>query len=91
MFVSELHEMLIVNPLTKCVFLHLPLSEYNPRYFEDPYEFKPSRWYGVPDGSELFAGFSIGMHDLYPALLMSNIGLTSSRWYRTSRLHRSEI
>ena len=37
-------------------------AEYNPRYFPDPYEFKPSRWYnaeGVVE-SEAYTAFSIG-------------------------------
>ncbi|KAG5633272.1 hypothetical protein H0H81_009242, partial [Sphagnurus paluster] len=33
---------------------------YNPRYFKDPEEFKPSRWSGVSNESEVFLGFSIG-------------------------------
>ncbi|KAF9269573.1 cytochrome P450 [Marasmius fiardii PR-910] len=32
----------------------------NPRYFEDPEEYRPSRWYNVPNDSELFTGFSVG-------------------------------
>ncbi|KAK7034559.1 hypothetical protein VNI00_012406 [Paramarasmius palmivorus] len=32
----------------------------NPRYFEDPEEYKPSRWYDIPNDSELFTGFSVG-------------------------------
>ncbi|KAG5634767.1 hypothetical protein H0H81_000848 [Sphagnurus paluster] len=34
--------------------------QYNPRYFKDPQEFRPSRWHGVSNESETFAGFSIG-------------------------------
>jgi len=34
--------------------------QYNPRYFEDPQIFKPSRWYGLPADSELFTAFSVG-------------------------------
>ncbi|KAF9525621.1 cytochrome P450 [Crepidotus variabilis] len=33
---------------------------YNPRYFPDPYEFKPSRWQDVGIDSETFTAFSIG-------------------------------
>jgi hypothetical protein len=38
---------------------YLP-TEYNPRYFEDPAKYKPSRWYGLPADSELFTAFSVG-------------------------------
>ncbi|KAJ7686679.1 cytochrome P450 [Mycena rosella] len=34
--------------------------QYNPRYFDDPYMYKPSRWYGLPADSELFTAFSVG-------------------------------
>ncbi|KAJ6627792.1 cytochrome P450 [Mycena sp. CBHHK59/15] len=34
--------------------------QYNPRYFEDPEMYKPSRWYGLPSDSELFTAFSVG-------------------------------
>ncbi|KAJ7108469.1 cytochrome P450 [Mycena epipterygia] len=34
--------------------------QYNPRYFEDPEVYKPSRWYGLPTDSELFTAFSVG-------------------------------
>jgi len=36
------------------------LTEYNPRYFDEPEKFKPSRWYGVPADSEMFTAFSVG-------------------------------
>ncbi|KAK1228980.1 hypothetical protein PQX77_007969 [Marasmius sp. AFHP31] len=32
----------------------------NPRYFEDPEEYKPSRWHTMPNDSELFTGFNFG-------------------------------
>ncbi|KAJ7512693.1 cytochrome P450 [Mycena galericulata] len=35
-------------------------AQYNPRYFEDPQTYKPSRWYGLPTDSELFTAFSVG-------------------------------
>lgn len=35
-------------------------AENNPRYFDEPEKFKPSRWYGVSGESELFSAFSIG-------------------------------
>ncbi|KAF5365981.1 hypothetical protein D9758_006676 [Tetrapyrgos nigripes] len=35
--------------------------QYNPRYFPDPYTYKPSRWYEMGNNdSEAFSGFSIG-------------------------------
>jgi len=34
--------------------------QYNPRYFENPEMYKPSRWYGLPADSELFTAFSVG-------------------------------
>ncbi|KAG6865642.1 hypothetical protein C0991_000812 [Blastosporella zonata] len=33
---------------------------YNPRYFPDPENFRPSRWYGTSGDSEAFFAFSIG-------------------------------
>jgi len=32
----------------------------NPRYFDEPEKFKPSRWHDVPSDSEIFSAFSIG-------------------------------
>ncbi|KAK1217172.1 hypothetical protein PQX77_020180 [Marasmius sp. AFHP31] len=32
----------------------------NPRYYEDPEEYKPSRWHAVPNDSEQFTAFSFG-------------------------------
>ncbi|KAJ7359260.1 cytochrome P450 [Mycena albidolilacea] len=34
--------------------------QYNPRYFEDPKTYRPSRWYGLPADSEQFSAFSVG-------------------------------
>ncbi|TFK38021.1 cytochrome P450 [Crucibulum laeve] len=34
--------------------------QYNPRYFDEPEKYKPSRWYGVTNESEAFSAFSIG-------------------------------
>ncbi|KAG6909423.1 hypothetical protein DXG01_000576 [Tephrocybe rancida] len=42
------------------VALDLIGIQYNPRYFPDPEEFKPSRWYGVSSESEVFSAFSLG-------------------------------
>ncbi|KAJ8082992.1 hypothetical protein PM082_008852 [Marasmius tenuissimus] len=34
--------------------------QYNPRYFEDPFEYKPSRWHGMKNDSDQFSAFSLG-------------------------------
>lgn len=34
--------------------------QYNPRYFEDLKEYRPSRWYGTSNESEAFSAFSMG-------------------------------
>ncbi|KAH9478750.1 Cytochrome P450 monooxygenase 124 [Psilocybe cubensis] len=34
--------------------------QYNPRYFDNPGEYRPSRWYGISNESESFSAFSIG-------------------------------
>lgn len=34
--------------------------QYNPRYFDEPEKYKPSRWYGISNDSEAFSAFSIG-------------------------------
>ncbi|KAF8903942.1 cytochrome P450 [Gymnopilus junonius] len=35
-------------------------AQLNPRYFDKPEEFRPSRWYGLATDSEAFSAFSIG-------------------------------
>ncbi|KAJ6488028.1 cytochrome P450 [Mycena sanguinolenta] len=47
-------------PKGTSVILDMVGVQYNPRYFEDPTEYKPSRWYGLPADSEKFTAFSIG-------------------------------
>ncbi|KAJ6488014.1 cytochrome P450, partial [Mycena sanguinolenta] len=42
------------------VILDMVGAHYNPRYFEDPEMYKPSRWYGLPADSEQFTAFSVG-------------------------------
>jgi len=42
------------------IILDMVGVQYNPRYFEDPQTYKPSRWYGLPTDSELFTAFSVG-------------------------------
>ncbi|KAJ6595778.1 cytochrome P450 [Mycena vulgaris] len=39
---------------------HIERLQYNPRSFENPEMYKPSRWYGLPADSELFTAFSVG-------------------------------
>ncbi|KDR80361.1 hypothetical protein GALMADRAFT_242750 [Galerina marginata CBS 339.88] len=34
--------------------------QYNPRYFDKPEEYRPSRWHGLANESEAFSAFSIG-------------------------------
>ncbi|GLB42782.1 putative cytochrome P450 [Lyophyllum shimeji] len=34
--------------------------QYNPRYFDEPEKYKPSRWYCISNESEAFSAFSIG-------------------------------
>ena len=45
---------------THGIALLLHVLERNPRYFPEPEEYKPSRWYGLSSDSELFSAFSIG-------------------------------
>lgn len=42
----------------------MPILEYNPRYFTDPMEFRPSRWYAqeTSDIADSFTAFSVGMY-----------------------------
>ncbi|KAF8068990.1 cytochrome P450 [Lyophyllum atratum] len=42
------------------IVLDMVGTHYNARYFEDPEEFRPSRWYGTSNESESFPAFSIG-------------------------------
>ncbi|KAF8637877.1 hypothetical protein AX17_002500 [Amanita inopinata Kibby_2008] len=34
--------------------------QYNPRYYDEPEKYRPSRWYGVANESEAFTAFSVG-------------------------------
>lgn len=47
--------------------IDLPLlsPEYNPRYFDEPEKYKPSRWYGVSNESEIFSAFSVGTYIIF--------------------------
>ncbi|KAG6860150.1 hypothetical protein C0995_015073, partial [Termitomyces sp. Mi166 len=42
------------------VVLDLIGVQYNPRYFDNPDEFRPSRWYNTSSESEAFSAFSLG-------------------------------
>lgn len=46
------------------------MIEYNPRYFDEPEKYKPSRWYGLSN-DEVFSAFSIGMFFLLSFLILS--------------------
>ena len=61
------------------------MAEYNPRYFEDPYEFKPSRWYDHSSSSDdSITAFSVGITMIFSISLihLPHIGLKSSRMHR---------
>ncbi|KAG6824632.1 hypothetical protein H0H93_001807, partial [Arthromyces matolae] len=49
-------------PVQKGTFVVLDVvgMQYNARYFEDPEEFRPSRWYETDSESEGFSAFSLG-------------------------------
>ncbi|KAF9269583.1 cytochrome P450 [Marasmius fiardii PR-910] len=42
------------------VILDMIGLQRNPRYFEDPMEYKPSRWHGIKNDSDQFSAFSLG-------------------------------
>ncbi|KAG6830546.1 hypothetical protein H0H87_007745 [Tephrocybe sp. NHM501043] len=50
---------LAVQKGTRMVFDFVGM-QYNPRYFADPEEFRPSRWYNTSSESEAFSAFSLG-------------------------------
>jgi hypothetical protein len=50
---------LLLSLLTNQCSFFSPL-EYNPRYFSEPEEYRPSRWYGLANDSEAFSAFSVG-------------------------------
>lgn len=45
------------------VVVDLVGMNFNPRYFDDPYSFKPSRWYDMAKSEELLTGFGIGARE----------------------------
>ena len=42
----------------------IQIIEYNPRYFDEPEEYKPSRWHNISN-DEAFSAFNIGMHIVF--------------------------
>ncbi|KAF8989425.1 cytochrome P450 [Cyathus striatus] len=50
---------------------------YNPRYFEDPQEFKPSRWHGITNESESYYAFGFGKgHFHFDEIFTPNCGMS---------------
>ncbi|KAF8138090.1 cytochrome P450 [Mycena galopus ATCC 62051] len=58
--VGEEGDKTIPIPKGTQIMLDMIGVQYNPRYFEDPQTYKPSRWYGLPADSEQFTAFSVG-------------------------------
>ncbi|KAF9482311.1 cytochrome P450 [Pholiota conissans] len=59
--VSILHLLKIRSTyITVQVVVDMIGVQYNPRYFDNPEEYRPSRWHGVSADSEAFSAFSIG-------------------------------
>jgi len=52
----------IAVPIAKgqVVVIDMVGVQRNPRYFEDPMSYKPSRWHGISNDSEDFTAFSVG-------------------------------
>ena len=40
------------------------ITEYNPRYFDEPEKYKPSRWFNISN-DEAFTAFSVGMYMVF--------------------------
>jgi len=47
-------------PKGQVVVVDMVGIHYNPRYFEDPASYKPSRWHSINNDSEDFTAFSVG-------------------------------
>ncbi|KAG6918368.1 hypothetical protein DXG01_015020 [Tephrocybe rancida] len=45
---------------SKVLHITLRQTDYNVRYFPDPEEFRPSRWYHISSDSDTFSAFSLG-------------------------------
>jgi cytochrome P450 len=45
--------------------------EYNPRYFPEPHIYRPSRWHGLSNDSEVFTAFGLGACYIEPDVLTS--------------------
>ncbi|KIK52840.1 hypothetical protein GYMLUDRAFT_49679 [Collybiopsis luxurians FD-317 M1] len=52
------HSMVILKD--QVVVVDMVGVQYNPRYYDDPVSYKPSRWHGVKMDSEEFTAFSVG-------------------------------
>ncbi|KAJ3973688.1 cytochrome P450 [Lentinula raphanica] len=47
-------------PKGQAVVIDMVGVHYNPRYYDDPTSYKPSRWHGISNDSEEFTAFSLG-------------------------------
>ncbi|KAJ4473118.1 cytochrome P450 [Lentinula aciculospora] len=47
-------------PKGQVVVVDMVGVQYNPRYYDDPTSYKPSRWHGIGNDSEDFTAFSVG-------------------------------
>ncbi|KAJ3878539.1 cytochrome P450 [Lentinula edodes] len=47
-------------PKGQVVVVDMVGVQYNPRYYDDPASYKPSRWHGINNDSEDFTAFSVG-------------------------------
>ena len=48
----------------------LQTPDYNDGYFENPEEFRPSRWYDIPNDRETFYAFSVGKCTVLQAIFL---------------------
>ncbi|KAJ3796245.1 cytochrome P450 [Lentinula aff. detonsa] len=49
-----------IIPKGQVVVVDMVGVQYNPRYYDDPTSYKPSRWHGISNDSEDFTAFSVG-------------------------------
>lgn len=67
-------------------------TEYNPRYFDDPKEYRPSRWYDVSNESEAFSAFSIGNQALSSSVMFKEVSrMADFAFIRPPNMHRAQI